>query len=186
MRGGTLRRGRNPPVLYIAAQTSGLQELTPREGRNRGKNEGAVIFATPDKRLATAFLVEGHDDSWMRIGYFDDIPHVVICMDRNEFQARDRGGAMYEVPSETFAFDPDLGMGDKEWTSRAPVKPVAETDFPSALDAMIENGVNVYFVNRATFDAIRNAHDHGLSTLLSLTSENELRNKVTRPLEDLK
>lgn len=174
-----------PAVLYIAAQTSGLEELIPREGRNRGRDEGAVIFSTPNKELASIFLVEGHNDSWMQIGYFSDIPYVAICMDRDDFLKRDHGGTMYEVPSDTFSYAPDVGMGDKEWTSREPVRPTRETDYPSALDAMVENGINVYFVDKAMFDAMNNADDHGFSILLSLTSENKLRNKVVKPLEDL-
>lgn len=183
--GQNFEQKEKPSVLYIAAQTSGLQELTPGEGRNRGEDEGAVIFATPNKELASIFLVEDHNDNWMQIGYFSGVPYVAICMSKDEFLERDHGGTMYEVPSDTFNFDPNLGMGDKEWTSREPVRPISETNFPSALDAMIENGVNVYFVDQATFDAMNNADDHGFSILLSLTSENKLRNKVTRPLEDL-
>ncbi|MBI2409602.1 hypothetical protein HYV30_00990 [Candidatus Kaiserbacteria bacterium] len=181
----SIEKKEKPPVLYIAAQTPNLQELTPREGRNRGENEGAVIFATPNKELASIFLVEGHDDSWMQIGYFSDVPYVTICMNRDDFLKRDHGGTMYEVSSNAFNFDPNLGMGEKEWTSRDPVTPISETHYASALDAMIENGVNVYFADQATFDAVNNADDHGLSILLSLTSENKLRNKVTKPLEDL-
>ncbi|MFH1235352.1 MAG: hypothetical protein V1685_00235 [Parcubacteria group bacterium] len=174
-----------PASLYIAAQTPNLQELIPLEGRNRDRNEGAVIFATPNKELASVFLVEGHNDSWMQIGYFSNIPYVAICMSREDFIKRDHGGSMYEVPSDTFNYDSNLGMGEKEWTSREPVKPIKEISIPSALDAMIENGVNVYFVDKATFDAIDDADDHGLSILLSLTSENKLRNVVIKPLEDL-
>lgn len=174
-----------PPVLYIATQTAGLQELSPREGRNRGGDEGAVIFSTPNKELASVFLIEGHNDSWIQIGYFSDIPYVAICMSREDFLNRDHGGTMYEVPSDTFNYDPNLGMGDKEWTSSEAVNPTNETDYPSALDAMIENGINVYFVDRQTFDAMNAANDHGFSILLPLTSENKLRNKVRRPLEDL-
>lgn len=176
LEGKNFEKKEKPPVLYIAAQTSGLQELFPREGRHRCGDEGAVIFSTPNKELASIFLVEGHDDSWMRIGYFSDIPYVAICMDRNEFQKRDNGGSMYEVPNDTFNFDPGLGMGEKEWTSREPVRPIRETRYPSALDAMIENGVNVYFVDKLTFGAMNSADDHGFSILLSLTSENKLRN----------
>lgn len=174
-----------PATLYVATQTPHLQELTPLEGRNRGENEGAVIFSTPNKDLASIFLVEGHDDSWMQIGYFSDIPYVAIRMNREDFLKRDRGGTMYTVPSDTFDSDQNLGMGNKEWTSREPVRPIQETYYPSALDVMIENGVNVYFVDKETFDAMNVADDHGLSTLLTLISENRLRNKIVRSLEDL-
>jgi len=66
-------------------------------------------------------------------------------------------------------------MGEKEWTSREPVKPLSETEHPSALDAMIENGVQVYFVDKKTFDEIAAADDHGRQLLASLRSENMRR-----------
>jgi len=171
-----------PEVLYISAQTRGIKELVPMSGRNRGGDEGAVIFSTPDKALASVFLIEGHNDNWMQIGYFSNIPYVTICMDREDFIKRDKGGVTYTVPSDTFDYNPNLGMGDKEWTSREPVKPLAEVFYPSALDTMIENGVNVYFVDKKAFDDMNEADDYGLSILLSLTSENQRRGKVIKPL----
>jgi hypothetical protein len=180
-----LERKEKPKVLYVSAQTAGIKELIPTKGRSRDDKEGPVIFSTPDKTLASVFLVEGHDDSWMQIGYYDDIPCVIICMDRKEFIKRDKGGIMYEVPSDTFDYNPNLGMGEKEWTSSKPVKPTKETTCSSALDTMIKNGVNVYFVDRDTFKKINNSNDNGFSILLSITSENKKRNKVIKPLEDL-
>lgn len=176
---------KKPKVLYLAAQTTGIKELMPMKGRSRESSEGALIFSTPDKALASVFLVEGHNDSWMQIGYYSDIPCVVICMDREEFVKRDKGGTMYEVPSDTFDYNPNLGMGDKEWTSSVSVKPKKEILYPSALDSMIENGVNVYFVDKDKFNAINNADDNGLNILLSLVSENRKRNKIVKPLENL-
>lgn len=176
---------KKPKVLYLAAQTTGIKELMPMKGRSRDSNEGATIFSTPDKALASVFLVEGHDDSWMQIGYYSDIPYVVICMDREKFIKRDKGGTMYEVPSDTFDYNPNLGMGEKEWTSSTPVKPLREILYPSALDTMIKNGVNVYFVDKNTFDKINNADDNGFEILLSLVSENRRKNKITKPLENL-
>lgn len=181
----SVEKKEKPKVLYVAAQTAKIEELVPQKGRSRDEDEGEVIFSTPDKALASVFLVEGHNDDWMDIGYYSDIPCAVICMNRDEFIKRDKGGIIYEVPSDTFSYNPNLGMGDKEWTSSKPVKPTKETNFPSALDAMIKNGVNVYFVDKDTFNAIRNSNDCGFSVLLSLVSENSIRNKVVKPLEDL-
>ncbi len=174
-----------PEVLYVGTQTPNIQELKPMEGRHRGGGEGPVIFSTPDKALASVFMVEGHNDDWTTIGYYSDILCVVICMDREEFITRDKGGVVYEVPSDTFDYNPDLGMGEKEWTSSEPVKPTKETKYPSALDTMIENGVNVYFVDKDTFSKINSADDYGLGILLSMESENRRRNQVVKPLESL-
>jgi hypothetical protein len=167
-----------PDKLFVSAQTKGIEELLPQEGRHRGHKEGAVIFATPDKTLASIFLVEGHNDSWMEIGYFNDIPYTAICMSREDFIKKDRGGTMYEVPSEHFDFNPDIGMGEKEWTSTEPTRPNEETNYPSALDTMINNGVYVFFVDKETFIKIKESEDHGFEILSTLTPEN-IRRKLT-------
>ena len=162
---------KKPKTLYVAAQTKGIKELVPIKGNYRDKNEGAVIFATPDKALASIFLIKNHNDSWTNLGYFGGILYVVIKMDRDEFLKKDRGGSIYEVSSDDFDYKVDLGMGDKEWTSSKPVKPLKETFYTSALDTMIENGVNVYFVDKETFENIKNSEDHGRGILGSLVSE---------------
>lgn len=174
-----------PAVLYIAAQTPGIQELTPMKGNFRDENEGAVIFSTPDKALASTFLVEGHGDHWMQIGFYENIPVVVINADKEAFIQRDKGGTMYAVSSATFNYDPHKGMGEKEWTSHEPVKPLSETRYPSALDAMIENGVQVYFVDKKTFDAINNSNNQGYDILVGQASENEKRGEHIKSLKDL-
>ncbi len=181
----TQERKEKPEVLYIAAQTPGIQELTPTQGNYRDENEGAVIFSTPDKGLASAFLVEGHGDHWMQIGVYGDISVVVINADREEFIRNDTGGIMYAVSSDTFDFDPDKGMGEKEWTSRKPVRPKSETRYPSALDAMVQNGVQVYFVDKKTFDEINSADNAGYDILTELVSENERRGENVKSLKNL-
>ncbi len=166
---------KKPKVLYVAAQTKGIKELIPTKGNCRDKDEGAVIFATPDKALASIFLIKNHNDSWTNLGYFGETPCVVIKMDKDEFLEKDGGGSIYEVSSDNFNYNPNLGMREKEWTSSKPVKPLKENSYDSALDTMVENGVNVYFVKKKTFENIKNSKDHGLSILSSLTSENQKR-----------
>lgn len=174
-----------PEVLYHASRVSGIKEFVPNEGNYRDEDEGAVIFSTPDKALASAFLVEGHGDDWMVIGYYEDIPVVVINANREEFIKNDKGGVMYTFSTDTFDYDPNKGMGDKEWTSRESVKPVSEVQCPSALDTMIENGVQVYFVDKKTFDDINNSDNQGYNVLIGITSENENRGENVRSLKDL-
>jgi hypothetical protein len=175
-------RKEKPEILYISAQTPNIKELTPMKGNSRDVDEGAVIFSTPDKALASIFLIKGHNDDWMQIGYFSDIPYVVICMDRDDFIKRDKGGVMYEVPSDTFDYDQNMGMGDKEWTSRTPVKPAKETAYSSALDTMVKNGVQVYFVDKQKFDEIWEDDDAGRSILSELVSENKRRGENIRDI----
>ena len=180
-----IEKKEKPAVLYVSAQIPNIKELAPMEGNYRDESEGPVIFSTPDKALASVFLVEGHGDHWMQIGFFGDIPVVVINASREGFIKNDKGGIMYSVPSDNFDFDPSKGMGEKEWTSNKPVKPLSEIKYPSALDAMIENGVQVYFVDKKTFDAINNSDNYGYGILVGLASENEKRGKNIKLLKDL-
>lgn len=174
-----------PRVLYHASRFSDIKDFVPNRGNYRDEDEGAVIFATPSKVIASAFLVKGHEDNWMQIGFYEDIPVVVINANREEFIKNDKGGIIYAFPSDTFDYDPNKGMGDNEWTSRESVKPLSKVQYTSALDAMIENGVQVYFVDKKTFDDINNSDNYGYNILIGITSENERNNKNARPLKDI-
>ncbi len=44
---------------------------------------------------------------------------------------------------------------------------------------MIENGVQVYFIDRETLDRMKSAEDHGMGILKDLQSENEKRGQNT-------
>jgi hypothetical protein len=171
-----------PETLFIGTQAKGIKEFTPGKGKHRDENEGAVIFSTPDRALASVFMMKDHNDSWTKIGYYRDILVVVICMDRDKYIKKDNGGVIYEVPSEKFDYDPHKGMGEKEYTSREPVKPIDETSYPSSLDTMIDNGVQVYFVDEKTFKDIWAAEDYGKEIIYGLTSENKRRGKNIRTL----
>ncbi|MFA4871856.1 MAG: hypothetical protein WC610_02240 [Patescibacteria group bacterium] len=163
-----------PRILYHASINRGLPELNPADKSVRDRNEGPVVFATPDRALVTTFLVEGHDDSWTRIGIINGVHYMVICRDRDKFIELDKGGSIYEFPSEEFYCDPAKGMGEKEWASKKTVKPINEVSYPSALDAMIESGVQVYFVDRETFQSIDLDSDYG-TDFKKITSENQRR-----------
>ena len=84
-------KSEKPPVLYIGTQNKGIKEFTARRGRYRDKDEGPVIFATPDKALASIFSVDDHNDSWMQFGYCEDILVLVInCLLYTSPSPRDR------------------------------------------------------------------------------------------------
>ncbi len=180
-----LEQQEKPPVLYHASHDENIEEFTPRQGNIRDPKEGPVIFATPDPALASIFLIRNHNDSWTHIGYWNDTPTVIIKENREIFIGKDTGGVLYELPSNSFSFHPTRGMGEKEWTSTSPVKPNTKTTYPSALEAMIYNGVQVYFVDPITFESIDSAQDHGLAILQSLRSENETRG-IQNPLKDIR
>lgn len=154
-----------PSHLYHASPNRNITAFEPRMESVRDPIEGPVVFATPDKAYASMFLVES-DDSWTIKGkYGREQPWVAIISDEPRFRAADRGGALYELPTKSFHSDPQRNMADIEWTSKENIVPVNKEDFDSALEAMETAGVEVYFVDKTTFDLMRSAEDHGYSVV---------------------
>lgn len=158
-------------AVYHASRNLNVEEFQPRSASIRDPNEGAVVFATPSKALATMFMANT-SDSWVTCGLQNRVPYIVIS-DRHRFEAGDHGGAIYTLPGDTFVADPSKGMGEMEVTSKSAVKPIAKQVYKSALAAMLEHGVQVYFVDKPTYKAINSSQDDGLSILQTLESENQ-------------
>lgn len=163
-----------PLVLYHASQSKHIDEFEPRRGGYRDPGEGPVVFATPDKAYATLFLVKSND-SWTFKGRYSEAgvkgPWHIIISDKDRFVAADKGGSIYSFDPNNFSFDPHRNMGSNEWTSHTPVSPIGEEYYPSGLEAMKSAGVEVYFVDAATFSEIKNSEDYGYSILASLNPE---------------
>lgn len=158
-----------PPVLYHASSNRNISEFETRGERTRDSLEAPSVFATPNKALASCFLVPS-DDSWVHIGTKDDIPFIVIS-DKDRFLELDKGGAIYTVPTTSFQTDPLKGMGEQEWTSIDPVSPLSQEEVTSALETMLELGVQIYFVNKDEFDAYEAAPDGGEALMQTFTPE---------------
>jgi len=169
-----------PETLYHGSVIREIKQLRPRQESVRDKGEGAVVFATPDIALASICLFE-HGDSWTYWGKFNGVPYIVIS-DQKRFLEDDSGGAIYSFSSEGFDFDLDKGMGDNEWTSSDAVAIEDTEEYDSALKAMLENGVQVYFIDKETFEDVKVAEDHGRSILTGLESENQKRGINIRDL----
>ncbi len=155
---------RKPVVLYHASSNAEIEEFEPRAESVRDKGEGPMVFASPDKAFATCFLVPT-DSSWVAIGRYSEPgkkgPWHVVVSDRERFEELDHGGAIYSLPSDSFSTDPTKGVGATEWTSPVAVRPIAKEVIPSGLQAMLGAGVQVYFVDRETFERIKQSDDHG-------------------------
>ena len=162
-----------PRVLYHGSPNKEIGQLEPRNLKVRSQEEGPVIFATPDKAGAMKNLLWS-DDSWTQLSTHNGTHVVLIAAERDEFIRNDVGGACYEVPGEGFMCDPKFPTGGSEWTSRDAVTPLAKEIYPSALDAMIEHGVQVYFVDPSTLKKYQDAEDK-FSIVSRLMSENEKR-----------
>lgn len=162
-----------PKILYHASSNRKIRMLEPRALTIRDRNEGPVVFATPDKAEASKFLVPS-DDSWTRKSRFGDV-HVHIISDRKRYEKADKGGAIYHLSSDTFENDETKGART-EWTSKRAVRPISKEEYGSGLQAQLDNGVQVFFVDKATFAEIVNSGDHGNAIMRSLESENKKRN----------
>jgi len=159
-----------PKYLYHASPNRDIEVFEPREGAHRGLDEGPVVFATPNKIYVSMFLVKT-DDSWAQFGFFSDVPYF-ICADRKRYMESDKGGAIYTLPSDSFASDPvHAGMVREEYTSKVAVRPVDKVEYNSGLQAMIDNNVNIYFVDKDTFTKMKKAEDHGWNIIKNLSPE---------------
>lgn len=161
-----------PSILYHASPNKNINIFEPRNEHVRDIDEGPVVFATPHKDLAACFLFK-NDDSWVNISRFNDI-QVIIISDRARFEQEDQGGAIYELPNDTFVHEIRGGAKD-EWTSRVSVKPANATKYKSALETMLELGVQVYFVDKPTLKEINGSKDNGMAIVRTLDSENRLK-----------
>lgn len=165
--------------LYHASPNKHIEIFEPRNEHVRDINEGPVVFATPHKDLASCFLFK-NDDSWVNISRFNDV-QVIIISDSEKFVVEDQGGSIYELPVGTFLHE-IRGDAKDEWTSRVAVKPKDKIDYSSSLKAMLELGVQVYFVDKSIFEKINDSKDNGMAILRTQTSENQLRNKNIKDL----
>lgn len=167
-----------PEILYHASPRRDIEEFQPRAETVRDPEEGPLVFASPDAKAVTRFLVPV-DDSWTQISTFNGI-HTIVISDKDRFSRLDKGGAVYSLPPETFTHDETKSK--REWTSKFGVKPTAKLEYTSGLEAMIDNGVQVYFVNEETFKQIRSSKDHGLKILEKIESENKKLGKNFVPI----
>ena len=167
-----------PRIVYHGSPIKNLSLIKPNQGHMRDENEGAVIFASPDMGFASIFMSQ-HDDSWTGIGYFGAEEHYYfVCKDKVRFMKEDNGGAIYALPSDGFVSRANIGMRGSEWTNNKPIKPLYKFDFSSTLEAMINLGIQVFFMDESVFEKFSNAdYPEQREILASLQSENEKANR---------
>ena len=137
------------------------------------------MFASDDLASVTRFSVPA-DDSWTQISSFDGV-HTMIISNEERFRLMDKGGAIYSLPSDNFSVE-DKEQHPDEWTSKKAIQPTEKIEFDSALDAMLDHKVQVYFTDKDTLTKIQMAEDHGQGILRTLKSENEKLGKNFVPL----
>jgi hypothetical protein len=168
-----------PQFLYHGSAHRDIAELEPRNNGFRDPDEGPVVFATQELSLATIFMAEGN----VKSGKFNDVTFAAILDSKEEFIKNDKGGHVYIVRSDSFECDPAKGLGEYEWISREKIKPEKVIEYPSVLEAMMETGVQVYFIDTEVRERINKSEDHGRSILKGLESENQRREINVRPIK---
>ncbi|MCP3659041.1 MAG: hypothetical protein GY830_01465 [Bacteroidetes bacterium] len=170
-----------PRILFHASNNRNIKVLEPRNIKKRNKNEGPVIFATANLDLATIFLSQ-FGDRYAKSGSYDWKNFHYIHKDKEEFLKKDKGGAIYIVPSDSFHSIPEKGLGRHEWVSKKKVKPLYKIEFDSALEAMIDLGIQVFFVDEETFAKLKSSKgEEHMKIIRKLKSENQKRNKNVFP-----
>ncbi len=170
-----------PEILYHGSRFSGLKKINPKAESIRDSEEGLVVFATSDKAFATMFLGPRADDSWSTKGSFGKTYYTLIT-DEERYHKEDKGGVIYSLPGKQFYQNLDIGM-KTEYVSKEEIEPIKEEDYASALEAMILNEVQVFFVDGETLDkfkkAIKKSAKEGLEEALKILESLESENQKT-------
>lgn len=174
-----------PRYLYHASPNRDIDIFEPRAESVRNREEGPRVFAAESPAEVSVFLVDSNDSWSQKSSWRDEEGNKIIVAiygDKKRFLKNDKGGSIYTLPSNSFAIDEEFSGSSKEWTSKEPVKHLEKTDYESGLEAMLDAGVQVYFVSIEVLKDIQEAEDHGYSILQSLKSENEASDRNFTPL----
>ena len=138
----------HPTTLLHGSPDTGIDILRPKPLDNRC-NGRPILFATQHFGLAAVFM-QKHQGRFA-CGRLPNDEIFYLTNDKKGCIMEDHGGAIYVVPSSTFFCEAHISLGVDEWISYAAVRPLATFVFASALDAMLDFGVKVYFVDNATY-----------------------------------
>lgn len=140
-----------PEVLYHGSSFY-LNKIKPRQESFRDKNEGHVVFASSDIAFASIFITRIYDDHSIKFKHAG--VYYMIIDDEEKFRATDKKGYIYTLSSQNFMHDRVKGM-KCEWFSRQAIIPSEYKRHRSGLEAMIEHGVQVYFLKARAFGEIQ-------------------------------
>jgi hypothetical protein len=81
-------------------------------------------------------------------------PRILIQSTKVTYEKNDVGGAIYSVAVDGFEDTPQEGLSEMEKVSRTAVLPLEKEVFESSLKAMEKAGIDVYFINKPTYEKI--------------------------------
>jgi hypothetical protein len=171
-----------PASVLHGSPRGDIKEFIPRVSLGSGEAFGPQVYASNDPAVAAMFTADV-DGPWST-GSVGEVLYAIIPGTRESFVERDRGGYIYELPGGTFSSDPRRGMGKREWASPVAVTPTKVTKVPSSLNAMVEAGVQVYFVPAELYEKMRATDSPNWKFLIGLESENLRRGVNVRELRE--
>lgn len=139
-------------ALYHASRKKKIPIIKPQRTLSNNKYIGDFVFATTNRKLAVMYLTPKGFPTLMNPS--EKNANIVICAQEKEFIEYDQGGAIYELPVESFNPSPQKGLSEYEMVSQQPVRPLNEVDFNSAITALISAGVTIRFTDEATFKTL--------------------------------
>ena len=163
-----------PKVLFHGSPNKEIKVFEPRETKT-SKNfpDGPLVFASTSIQFASCFMIEWND-SWCHQIRFDLGPTTLVLKDKERFLKADKGGAIYVLPSNNF-YTRFYGWDTPEWGSKKEVKPLHKIEFDSAYKAMMELGVQIFFVDEKLFNKIK--EPGRIDILMKLEQDGKSANK---------
>jgi hypothetical protein len=131
-----------PKFLYHGTPQKDIESVHPKRKNFQGE-EKEFVFASPDKKAAISYLASG-EYSWSA-GIYNNEYFVALPISNETFKEKDIGGAVHTFDSKNFRTHDD--RKDYEWVSEQEEKPVEKEVFDSALDAIEDAGIKVYFLD---------------------------------------
>jgi bifunctional DNA-binding transcriptional regulator/antitoxin component of YhaV-PrlF toxin-antitoxin module len=161
--------------LYHGTPKKNINILEPRVGVRMGdslnetKQKGKSIHATTNKQIATGYMLNydlwgtqlkkrwattmhGYSEPKLPRRCKSTDPYVVVIGDRAKLKKVDKGGTLFKI-NKTKSFKSAIDRKDKiygpyEYRSKRRIKPVDKIEYDSAVDAMIDNNMQVYIISK--------------------------------------
>ncbi len=138
--------------LYHASPIKNLKILKPQRTISNDKYIGDFVFATRHKKLALMYMLPKGFPLLMNIK--SSKPYVVLCGNVRDILKKDRGGALYELSTESFHRTPQTALSNYEMVSKESISPLNETDYESVTQALDKKGIAIYIVDNNMFDKL--------------------------------
>ena len=138
----------HPNALFHGSTFTNIDIIKPKSVGSRCKGK-PIVFATHQIALASLFMLN-HEGKFA-CGRLPNDEIFYLTDDKRRCIMEDHEGAIYVVPASSFFCEAYISLGVDEWISYAAIKPLSRFVFPSALDAILDFGVKVYFVDGHTY-----------------------------------